>query len=149
MEHQAQEILERQIERSGDYPDVQSKLRAHLEETREQKRRLEECLKSLGSDTSMIKDAAMSLFGNMAAMTHAVAQDEIVKNALANNGLENYEVAAYKSLLSMCQEADEPAAVKNALETSLKEEEAMAAWTASSVTDITEQFIAKKEMAPA
>jgi hypothetical protein len=50
-----------------------------------------------------MKDAMMSFVGNMAAMGHAIAPDEILRNQLANNTFENYEVAAYKSLLALAE----------------------------------------------
>jgi ferritin-like metal-binding protein YciE len=36
MEHNAQEMLERQVERLDDYSELKSKLSSHLEETRAQ-----------------------------------------------------------------------------------------------------------------
>ena len=43
LENQAHEMLERQIERMKDYPDLRSKLRDHLGETKQQLKRLETC----------------------------------------------------------------------------------------------------------
>ncbi len=88
-------------------------------------KRLEDCLAEFDESTSSLKDTAQSLWGNMAAMAHATADDEILKNTLANNAFENYEIAAYKSLLAMCG----PAGADNckpALEANLREEETMA-----------------------
>jgi hypothetical protein len=42
MEIQARELMERQSERLDDYPDVKAKLSAHLGETNEQLRRLQQ-----------------------------------------------------------------------------------------------------------
>jgi len=41
MEREAQELMERQIERTDEFPQVQSQLRRHLEETRKQLSRVE------------------------------------------------------------------------------------------------------------
>ena len=41
MEVQARELMERQSERLGDYPDVQAKVKEHLAETNEQLKRLD------------------------------------------------------------------------------------------------------------
>lgn len=92
MERQAEEILERQAETSGDFPDMQIKVRQHLGETREQIRRLDACLDSLGESKSTMKDAGMSFVGNMAAMGHSMAGDAILKNTFADEAFEHYEI---------------------------------------------------------
>ncbi len=144
MEHQAQEIMERQSERLTDYPDVQRKVRQHLTETREQIRRLDDWLKSVGENPSTLKDTAMSLLGNLAALGHAAADDEILKNTFANEAFEHYEIAAYKSLLTLCDRAGMTGAAP-ALQASLNEEERMAAWIDEHVADVTLQYLSKEE----
>jgi ferritin-like metal-binding protein YciE len=147
METQAHEMLERQVERMGDYPDLRARLRDHLEETKSQLKRLEQCLSNLGETTSSIKDAALGLGANMAAMAHAVAGDEVLKNTFANSGLEAYEIAAYKSLLRMADTADPKAA--EALKQSLREEERMAEWVSNNVERITLEYMQKEGRAAA
>lgn len=82
MEAQAKELLKRQIERLDDYPELKSRLQQHLSETDRQQDRLERILGSLGKSTSSIKDAALALFGNMAAAAHMPARDEVLKDRL-------------------------------------------------------------------
>ena len=53
----------------------------------------------------------MSLFGNMAAPGHSAAQDEILKNSLANFAFENYEIASHKSLIQLAEESGNEAAL--------------------------------------
>ena len=92
METQARELMERQSERLTDYPDVQAQMKVHLRETEGQLKRLDECLSSLGETASALKDTAQSFMGNMMAMAHSVAGDEILKNTFANNAFENFEI---------------------------------------------------------
>lgn len=89
----------------SEYPSVQQRIREHLRETETQLKRLDACLQACGESASGVKDTAMSLFGNMAAAAHAAAPDEILKNTFANEAFENYEIAAYKSLLALCNRA--------------------------------------------
>jgi len=144
MESQAQEILERQIERMDKYPDMRARLQEHLSETKAQMQRLESCLSDLDSSPSTMKDTALAFGANMAAMGHAMAKDEVLKNAFANNALENYEIAAYKSLLTLCDRAGMTGAAP-ALQASLHEEERMAAWIDEHVADVTLQYLSKEE----
>ena len=71
MEIQARELMERQSERLGDYPEVQAKVREHLEETQGQLQRLEQCLEGCGETSSAIKDMAQSFMANTMAMANA------------------------------------------------------------------------------
>lgn len=144
MEVQARELMERQSERLDDYPEVKSKVSAHLQETNEQLRRLEQCLEDCGESTSSLKDTTQSLAANMQAMMHSMAGDEILKNTFANEAFENFEIAAYKSLLTLCRAAGVEAA-KSPLELSLREEERMASWIDSNVEKITMEYLSHQQ----
>ncbi len=148
METQARELMERQAERLDDYPEVKAKVAGHLQETNEQLKRLEQCLEALGEATSTLKDTAQSVMANVLAMTHVLAGDEILKNTFANNAFENFEIAAYKSLLALCG----PAGSDNArphLQASLREEEQMAKWIDANVEKVTLAYLNREVRAAA
>src|SRR4051812_18109799 len=84
VEHQAIELLERQVGRLENYPEMRDRMQCHIEESREQARRLEELLAGHDTSRSAFKDAMMSIVGNLAALGHSTAPDEVVKNTLAN-----------------------------------------------------------------
>jgi ferritin-like metal-binding protein YciE len=140
METQARELMERQSERLGDYPEVQAKVAAHLEETKVQLQRLERCLEECGETSSTLKDAAQSVMANSMAWAHAMAGDEIIKNTFANNAFENFEIAAYKSLIALCAGAGTSSA-QALLEMSLKEEQQMAKWIDANIENVTRQYV--------
>ncbi len=140
LENQALELMNRQVERIENYADIKARLQQHIQETHEQIARLERVLESLGESRSVLKDNALSLIGNMAAITHAFTQDEIIKNSIANFAFENYEIAAYKSLIQLAgetghQEAERP------LQETLREEEAIASWIDSRLPDVTHTYL--------
>ncbi|MGO9365366.1 MAG: DUF892 family protein [Rhodomicrobium sp.] len=85
----------------------------------------------------------MSLFGNLAAVGHAVARDEILKNSLANFAFENYEIATYKSLIQVAEETGYQAA-EEPLEQSLAEEEAMADWFNQRLAGVTSTYLRRE-----
>lgn len=143
METQAHEMMERQSTRLDDYPDVKAKVVSHLAETKVQLERLDQCLESLGESSSAIKDTAQSFMGNMAAMAHTIADDEILKNTFANNAFENFEIAAYRSLLAMTGPAG-ATTCKPLLEANLREEETMANWIANNVEKVTAAYLAHR-----
>ena len=148
METQARELMERQSERLDEYPEVKAKVAAHLQETNEQLKRLEQCLEALGEGTSTLKDTAQSVMANVLAMTHAVAGDEILKNTFANNAFENFEIAAYKSLLALCGPAGSDDARPH-LQASLREEEQMAKWIDANVEKVTLAYLNREVRAAA
>jgi ferritin-like metal-binding protein YciE len=148
MEAQATELLERQIERLEDYPELKTRLSGHLEETHRQQERIDRILSSLGETASTLKDTAMSLFGNMAAAAHMPASDEVLKNSFASFAFENYETAAYKSLISIAESAGVADAV-GPLKQSCAEEEAMASWLDSQLDSVTRKYLNKSMQAEA
>ena len=145
MESQAQELTERQSERLTDYPEVQQRVRQHLEETKEQIRRLDQCLESLGESRSVLKDAGLSFLGNLMAGSHAMADDEILKNSFGNYAFEHYEIAAYKSLLVMAEQLGMESA-RSLLQQSLREEQNMAKWIDDHLRDVTIQYMRHEEL---
>src|SRR3954467_11105354 len=84
VEKQAIELLERQVGRLENYPEMADRMRLHIEESKEKARRLEDLLSGLGTSPSSLKDMAMSAIGNLAALMHAPASDEVIKNSFAN-----------------------------------------------------------------
>jgi len=144
MEIQARELMERQSERLDEYPNVKSKISAHLNETNQQLQRLEQCLQACGENTSSLKDTTQSFAANMQAMAHSMAGDEILKNTFANDAFEHFEIAAYKSLLALCGPAGADSA-RALLEQSLQEEQRMAEWVESNVEKVTMQYLERQQ----
>ena len=144
MENQALSIMKPQASRIENYPDVEAQLQKHIAETEGQIVRLDAILESLGEDKSSLKDMALSLAGTFAAVGHTVAPDEILKNSMANFAFENFEIAAYKSLIALAEASGNDAAVDD-LEASLNEELDMAEWLDANIEAVTLQFAAFKE----
>ena len=139
VENQAIELLERQVGRLENYPEMRERMREHIEESKQQAQRIEEILAGLSTSHSGLKDMAMSLTGNLMALGHTVAPDEVLKNTLANYAFEHYEMAAYKSLIVLADELGH--AGKSLLETSLREEQRMAEWIDAHIGPTTLRFV--------
>jgi ferritin-like metal-binding protein YciE len=140
VENQAIELLERQVGRLENYPELRERMRSHIEESREQAHRLELLLSQQATSASSFKDTAMAFAGNMMALGHATASDEVVKNTLANFAFEHYEIAAYNSLLALADAVGHHGA-KSALEASLREEQAMADWIEAHIRPTTLRYV--------
>lgn len=144
MENQALSIMKPQASRIESYPEVEAQLDKHIAETEVQIQRLEGILQLLGEDKSSLKDLALSVAGTFAAIGHTVAPDEILKNSMANFAFENFEIAAYKSLIALAEASGNDEAVAD-LELNLQEEVAMADWLDTSIEAVTLKFASLKE----
>ena len=140
VENQALALIDRQLDRLVHYPEVADRLREHRRETVIQIDRLEEILRSLGESHSSLKDFALNMMGNFAAMGHVMADDEILKNSFVNYAFENFEIASYTSLVAMA-EAGSFATAKVLLNETLVEEIAMAAWIHETLSDLTRKYV--------
>jgi ferritin-like metal-binding protein YciE len=144
MENQALSIMRPQIKRIENYPEVADRLRMHIAETEGQIRRLEGLLEGVEEDSSTIKDMVMSTVGSIAAMGHSMAGDEILKNSFANFAFENYEIAAYKSLITLGSAIGYTEAA-DVLQKNLQEEQDMAQWLEDNLADVTLRYANLKE----
>ncbi|MBA3999466.1 ferritin-like domain-containing protein [Brevundimonas sp.] len=143
VEHQALALIDRQLDRLKNYDDVAARLREHRGETETQIERLESILGQFDESASGLKDAAMTMSGNLAALGHTFADDEILKNSFANFAFENFEVASYKSLIVLAKNGGF-SSVMDPLAETLGEEEAMAAWVDENLAALTEKYVTLK-----
>ncbi len=140
MEKQALSIMQPQLNRLEHYPQVSALLDRHIRETEAQIQRIDQIFETLNESSSGLKDTMLSLSGSMAAMTHSMATDEILKNSLANFAFEHFEIAAYTALLTAAQEANVTQAIP-LLEQNLQEEVAMASAIHDGLPDVVRQYI--------
>ena len=144
VEHQAIQILQRQIERVKNYPEMLDRMQQHVAESRAQAERLDELLAGLGTSASTVKDTALSITGNLAAFMHMPAPDEVVKNSFVNYAFEHFEIASYKSLLVLAELTGHTAAAAP-LNLSLAEEVDMAQWIDAHLASTTKTFVARSQ----
>jgi ferritin-like metal-binding protein YciE len=144
VEMEAIELMSRQVERLSNYPEIEARLRQHIDETRGQQERLASLLDAHGTDSSTFKDAVQVVMGNVAAIGHTMAGDEILKNTFANYAFESFEIASYTSLIAMAQHVGDHGAI-TALEQNLREEVAMQEWLAEQIEPTTLRFLTLEE----
>ncbi|MEI5686957.1 ferritin-like domain-containing protein [Sphingomonas kyungheensis] len=139
VEHQALALIDRQLDHLAHYPEVAEQLRRHRAETEQQIQRIDEILSGFDARPSAIKDLGLSLSGNMAALAHVFAPDEILKNSFANYAFENFEIASYTGLLTLA-DLGGFASQQRLLTESLGEEQQMAAWVLDSLPEVTRKY---------
>jgi ferritin-like metal-binding protein YciE len=144
LEKEALQIMQRQLERLERYPEMSELLRMHIRETEEQIRRIDEILHAHGEDRSLLKDTITQIMGNMAAIAHVPMADEILKDTFANHAFENFEIAAYTSLIAMADAAGHGNHIP-ALEQTLREERKMAQAVHDLIEPITRRYLMLEE----
>ncbi|CAO3455373.1 ferritin-like domain-containing protein [Azospirillum sp.] len=144
MESQAVEMLERQVDRIKNYPEMLAKAQEHIDVSNRQAERLSQCLQSLGSSTSSIKTGVGMLIGNAQSLSGVFADDEIVKAGIFNYAFEHFEIANYRALIAAANRAGEPE-IARTLQQSLDEEIEMASWLEQRLPQVTETFLTRQE----
>jgi ferritin-like metal-binding protein YciE len=138
-------MLNGQAKRLESYPELRQRISLHLDETKEQANRVAECLRELGSDTSVAKDAAAKAVTWTAGLAGMFAGDEVIKGAMAGFTFENFEISAYTALIATAEACGE-SHVAEVCRDILHEEQEMAAWLAQHLPETTRQYLAREEM---
>ena len=144
MEKQAEKMLESQASRLEHYPQLEQRIGQHIEETKRQVEKLEHCMGLLGTDASTIKDlgAKMTAFGQ--AVGGMMAEDEVIKGAIASYAFENFEIASYKAIIKAADMSSQPE-ISQVCKEILQEEIAMADWLSKHLEDTTREFLERSD----
>jgi ferritin-like metal-binding protein YciE len=124
MERATVDNLERQLRRLDDQ-ELRSMLGEHLERSKAQIGRLEDGLRRLGAEPSMMKDAATRFTGMAETWLAGASPDEAVKNCIATYAYEQFEVACYAALAAAAEACGE-AEIQRMCEEEMEEERAFA-----------------------
>jgi ferritin-like metal-binding protein YciE len=123
VEGQALSTMRNTHDRLENYPQLKTVVAQHISETERQQKLIEECLGRFGETPSALKEMATKLAGNVQAIVHAVAGDEVLKDLFALYAFEHFEQAAYRSLIAMAEDVGEPNVAQTCREI-LRQEEA-------------------------
>ena len=143
LEGQAISTMENVQGRLENYPELKAGVTAHLEETRRQQQMVEQLLGKFGESPSALKEMVMKLTGNLQAMFHASAGDEVLKDLFALYAFEHFEQASYLSLITMAEECGE-AEVASTCRQILQQEEATGEKLRAMVQPITKAYLQRE-----
>jgi ferritin-like metal-binding protein YciE len=103
MENQIVEVLEKHEKQAQNFPDIQGMIHQHLEETKQHRQRMEECLANYNEKPSTMKGAGSNLVGNLLGMLSAGRTDTLAKNTRDEYVTEHLEIAAYGLLIATAE----------------------------------------------
>ncbi|KXF79569.1 hypothetical protein ATN84_05320 [Paramesorhizobium deserti] len=145
MEEQAVTMLNAQLLRLENYPELRARINDHIDETKKHAELIQGCLERRGAGTSTIKDTTGKLMAMAQTLGGIWVGDEVVKGALANYTFEQMEIASYRILIAATDYVGD-LATKNICEEILREEEAMAGWLADHFAVTTQQFLQRDQV---
>lgn len=140
LEKQQVAVLEGHLEIFEDFPELHARVTQHIIDTRDQARRLESVLEACGSSSSMIKDAVLSVMGLGQSSVQGLGSNAVLKAVGADVMQEHLEIASYRMMLVLAEEANMPDICPRLQET-LREEEAMATWFDENLSAITRRYV--------
>ena len=95
-------------------------------------------------NATVLKAARLMLQNHISGLPVVAADGELLDETFADYALENYEIAAYKSLLTLCEVAVQRS-IAPLLQETLKEEEAMARWLKDNLSRLTRDYVVECE----
>jgi ferritin-like metal-binding protein YciE len=140
MEEQAITLLTMQSSRLESYPELRNRVRLHLDETKSQLRRVDECLEAIGTEKSTLKDLVQKFTATVGGAFNAMTEDEVLKGSFMSYSFEAFEISCYMSLKTMAEAFGLPEIARMA-EENLAEERAMAEWLEQHLPAVTKQYI--------
>jgi ferritin-like metal-binding protein YciE len=136
-------VLENHVKDADRLPEVQTRLRAHLEQTRRQADQVKMLVERLGGSTSAVKNTMGTIGGFFSGLSTGAAPDELVKNALADYSTEHFEIASYRALIAGAQALGETEVVR-VCEQILREEEEMARWLEHQLPQLVQMYLGQE-----
>ncbi len=140
VETQAIGTVKNELSRMTAYPQLRARMEQERSQSTEQAARLDKLLANHGSSASVAKEMAAGTVATVTGFTHIVASDEVLKDVLAAIGYKAYEIASYKTLITLAQAAGVEADIPT-LELSMKEEQEMGDWLGSHLPEFVQAYL--------
>lgn len=145
MENALENVLENHVKDAEGHPQMQAKIQQHLTETRRHAELVRGCIERHGADTSAVKTGLGNLIGWMQGISTGAAEDELVKNALADYAAEHFEMACYRALIIAAEEVGDSETAR-VCEEILRDEQEMANWLELNLPAAVREVVQKKSM---
>jgi ferritin-like metal-binding protein YciE len=152
MEHSLINTLEGHAKDAKEYPQVRAAIERHVEATKRHQDMVQQCVERLGGDTSALKAGMAKMMGAVQGagsnLLGSKEQDTVVKNALAEDASEHFEIASYMALMAAAQAAEDIQTAQMC-QTILQDELAMAQWLEQSLPMLVQETLGKNVAAEA
>ena len=146
MENALVQVLQNHVKDAQDHPQMHAKIQEHLDKTRQHAELVKGCIERRGGSTSALKTGMSNLMGIMQGMSTGMAEDELVKNGIADYAAENFEIASYQALITAAHDlGDEQTG--HVCQQILADEQDIANWLARHLPEAVKEIIRTKAAA--
>jgi ferritin-like metal-binding protein YciE len=140
MEEAAARILDKLEDGFAHLPNLAVQFGHYRDESRAQAARIESCLKSLGADTSVVKDVVTRMLASAQIHVAAVTSDQDVKRYMAACTFTGFEVASYLALRAAAGVL-EAQGIRHLCDQHLEHERVKARWLEDHMAVVTEEYM--------
>lgn len=134
MEHQITQTLEGQVKDTERYPQIQSRIQQHLDETRVHEQRMADRLNAYQAKPSGMQSVGAKLIGGLMGAAGGARSDPLVKMARDDYVTEHMEIAAYGALIAAAQAYGDTETIQ-AARANLRDEWSMSSWLEEHLAD--------------
>jgi ferritin-like metal-binding protein YciE len=134
MEHQIVQTLEGQAKDTARYPDIQTRIQQHLDESRQHEQRMAERLGAYEVKPSGMKSVGATVAGSLMGAAIGGHSDPLVKMARDDYMTEHMEIAAYGALIAAAQAYGDTDTIQ-AAQANLRDEWRMSDWLEQHLAD--------------
>jgi len=146
MENALVQVLQNHVKDAQDHPQMHAKIQEHLDKTRQHAELVKGCIEHRGGSPSAVKTGMANLVGVMQGLSTGMAEDELVKNGIADYAAENFEIASYQALITAAHDLGD-GQTANVCQQILADEQDMATWLAQHLPEAVEEIIRQKAAA--
>lgn len=146
MEEQAEQLFSGQAKRLKDYGQLSLQLETEARESIEHQKLLSIRIQQLGSDISILKDAAAKLVAVSQNLSGVIMSDEPVKGMLSLYTFNHMGIGSYLILIAAAEAANDAETTRLCTEI-LNQYKARAIWLEEYLHDVTELFLYRSEAA--
>jgi len=143
METSIVQVLQNHATDAKKHPKLQEAIEKHLNQTKRHAELVEQMINELGGNVSAAKSGMSSVMGKMHGASTAFADDELVKNALADFSTEHFEMASYKAIMTAAKQLNLPNLVSTCHEI-LRDEEWMAKFLDENLPTVVKDTLMQK-----
>src|SRR5690606_21981073 len=97
-------MLEKQAKETEGMPEMNARIKEHLEETKRHAELVKACVDRHGGSTSTGKDVLSQISSTVSGLGTSMMSDAMVKNVHSSYAAEHFEIASYQTLRAAAEE---------------------------------------------
>lgn len=140
MENKLITVLTKHADDATNFPEVQDRIKQHLQETKGHAERVKECLETLNVAVPEFQADIKQLGANLSTLFNGESEEyKLIKNSIMDYSAENMEIAVYNTLLTISEQTNN-STVSEVCTSILAEEHSMAKWLDDNLGDLVVQL---------